>query len=74
LGRRRAILDVTDITRVARAKKLRNNDILVIGVGATEHPFMGGFDTWDPLLRRLLTQRHGRTIVEDGPDAWTAQA
>jgi hypothetical protein len=59
------------VTRVSRATKMRNRDMLVIQAGATECRFTGGFDAWDPLLRRVLTQRFHRTIVEEGQDNWS---
>lgn len=45
-------------------------DILVIEAGGTEHRFAQGFKTWNPLLRRALAERHGRTIVDEGPDGF----
>jgi hypothetical protein len=45
--------------------------MLVIEAGATQCRFTGGFDAWDPLLRRVLTQRFHRTIVEEGQDHWS---
>ena len=26
--------------------------------------------TWDPTIRRLLAERHGRTVVDDGEESW----
>ena len=61
---------LTDITRVSHVKKLTVRDILVIETVAGETRFANGFEAWNPLLRRALTERHGRTVVDEGPDAW----
>ncbi len=73
LDKRGPIVDMplTAVTRVSRAKKMRNKDMLVIEAGANECRFTGGFDAWDPLLRRLLTERFHRTIVDEGQDKWS---
>jgi hypothetical protein len=63
-------LALTDITRVAHVTKLTVRDILVVESAAGESGFANGFKTLDPLLRRALTERHGRNVVDDGPDAW----
>jgi hypothetical protein len=66
------ILDfpLTDITRASHVTKLTVRDILVIEAGGGEHRFSEGYHTLGPLLRRALTERHDRTVVDDGPDAW----
>jgi hypothetical protein len=64
-------LPLTEITRVSHVKKLTVRDILVIETRAGETRFANGFQAWSPLLRRALTERHGRTVVDDGADAWT---
>ena len=28
---------------------------------------------WDATIRRLLTERHGAEVVEDGPDGWRVE-
>jgi len=28
---------------------------------------------WSPTIRRLLTERHGRTVVDEGGDSWRAE-
>jgi hypothetical protein len=61
---------LTEVTRVAHAPKLTVRDILVIETAGGEYRFAQGFKTWNPLLRRALTERHGRTVVDDGPSAW----
>jgi len=61
---------LTDITRVSHEKKLTVRDILVIQTAAGETRFANGYNAWNPLLRRALTERHGRTVVDEGPDAW----
>jgi hypothetical protein len=70
------ILDfpLTDITRVSHVTKMTVRDILVIEAGDEEHRFGEGFKTWSPVLRRALTERHGRTIMDDGPDNWRVTA
>jgi len=65
---------LTDITRVSHVTKLTVRDILVIETAAGETRFSTGFKEWNPLLRRALTERHGRTVVDDGPDGWTVSA
>jgi hypothetical protein len=47
---------------------------LVIEAGGSEHRLNDGFKKWDPLLRRILAERHGRRVVEDEADAWRAEA
>lgn len=61
---------LTDVTRVAHVTKLTVRDILVIETAAGETRFANGFKDWSPLLRRVLTERHGRTVVDDGEDGW----
>lgn len=62
---------LTDITRVSHVTKLTVRDILVIETRAGETRFASGFKEWSPLLRRALTERHGRTVVDEGADAWS---
>src|SRR5688500_8729713 len=62
---------LTDVKRVALVKKLTVRDILVIETPAGETRFANGYKAWSPLLRRALTERHGRTVVDEGPDAWS---
>lgn len=64
-------LRLTDITRVSHVTKLTVRDILVIETAAGETRFATGFKEWSPLLRRALTERHGRTVVDEGADAWS---
>jgi hypothetical protein len=61
---------LTDITRVSHVTKLTVRDILVVETAAGESRFNTGFKTLSPLLRRALTDRHGRSVVDDGEDAW----
>jgi hypothetical protein len=63
-------LRLTDITRVSHVKKLTVRDILVIETASGETRFANGFQSWNPLLRRALTERHRRTVVDEGPDSW----
>lgn len=63
-------LPLTEITRVARAKKLLNKDLLVFEAGGVERRFNEAFPKWADLLRRLLVERHGKTVTEEGSDAW----
>ena len=62
---------LTDLKRVALVKKLTVRDILVLETAAGETRFASGFKAWNPLLRRVLSERHGRAIADEGPDAWT---
>jgi hypothetical protein len=61
---------LTDVTRVAHVTKLTVRDILVIETAAGETRFANGFKEWSPSLRRVLTERHGRTLADDGEDGW----
>ena len=63
-------LPLTDITRVSHVTKLTVRDILVIETVTGETRFANGFKEWEPLLREALTRRHGRTVVDEGPDEW----
>jgi hypothetical protein len=63
-------LALTDITRIAHVTKLTVRDILVVETAAGESRFAAGFKTLNPLLLRALSERHGRTVVDDGEDAW----
>jgi len=65
---------LTDITRVAHEKKLTVRDILVIEAGGKEHRFAQGWKAWSPLLRRVLEERHGRSIVDEGSESWRVSA
>jgi hypothetical protein len=63
-------MPLTDITRVSHVTKLTVRDILVIETAAGETRFANGFKDWSPLLRRALSERHGRTVADDGEDAF----
>ena len=67
-------LPLTDIARVSHVTKLTVRDILEIEAGGAEYRFAQGFKAWNPLLRRVLAERHGRSIEEEGPDAWRVRA
>jgi hypothetical protein len=66
-------LPLTDITRVSHVTKLTVRDILVVETAAGESRFANGFKTMSPLLRRTITERHGRRVVDDGEDAWRVE-
>jgi hypothetical protein len=55
---------MSDITRVSHVKKLTVRD------GGDEHRFSEGYATIAPVLRRSITERHGQTIQDEGPEAW----
>ena len=61
---------LSDITRVSHVKKLTVRDILVIEAGGSEYRFSEGYAAIGPVLRRVLTERHGRTVEDDGAEAW----
>jgi hypothetical protein len=63
-------MPLTDITKVSHVTKLTVRDILVIETAAGETRFANGFKDWSPLLRRALSERHGRTVADDGEDAF----
>ena len=67
-----AALDVplASITRVARGQKRSNKKILVLELDGGERRLNEAFERWEPLLRRLLVERHAGNLVEDGEDAW----
>jgi hypothetical protein len=65
---------MSDITRVSHVKKLTVRDILVIEAGGDEHRFSEGYATIASVLRRALTERHGRVIQDDGAEAWHVTA
>jgi hypothetical protein len=62
---------LTDITRVSHVTKLTVRDILVLETAAGETKFANGFKAWSPLLRRVLIERHGKTVADEGEDAFT---
>jgi hypothetical protein len=64
-------MSLTDIVRVAHVTKLTVRDILVIETASGETRFANGFKAWSPLLRRALTERHGKTVADEGEDAFT---
>jgi hypothetical protein len=70
------LLDVPlgEITRVTRATKFKNKELIVLSTPDGEHRFNEGYSAWAPLLRRALVERHGRTVVEEGDDAWRIEA
>jgi hypothetical protein len=45
-------------------------DRITISTADGEYLFSDGWKDWSPLLRDTLTQRHGRQVIEDGPDIW----
>jgi hypothetical protein len=52
--------------------KLTVRDILVIETVAGEAArFATGFKSWSPLLRRVLAERHGKAVADEGEDAFT---
>ena len=57
---------MSDVTRVGHEKKLTVRDILLIEANGQEHRFAQGFKQLAPVLRRVLTERHGKNVVEDG--------
>ena len=63
-------LQVRDITGVERATKALNKDRLVLHVGARTHLFTNGYRAWAPLLERVLTERHGLTVLGRTPDGF----
>jgi hypothetical protein len=63
-------MPLTDITKVSHITKLTVRDILIIETRAGETRLANGFKAWSPLLRRALTERHGKTVT-DGEDAFT---
>jgi hypothetical protein len=67
------LLDVplTDVVRVSQVKRLLNKDIIVLETSSGEYRLNDGFKKLDSLLRRLLTERFGRTITEEGPGVWS---
>jgi hypothetical protein len=67
-------LPLTDVTRVSHVTKMTVRDILVIEAAGGDHQFAQGFKRLGPVLRRALTERHGRTVVDDGPAAWRVSA
>ena len=66
------LMDVplTDVTSVAHAKKTTVRDILIIRVGDNEYRFSEGYEALGPSMIRALTERHGRTVTQDGPESW----
>jgi hypothetical protein len=67
-------LPLTDITRVSHVTKMTVRDIIVIEAGGHEFQFAQGFKSLSPILRRALTERHGKTVADDGDDAWRVSA
>jgi hypothetical protein len=63
-------MPLTDITKVSHITKLTVRDILVIETAAGETRLANGFKDWSPLLRRALSDRHGKTVADDGEDAF----
>ncbi|MEA2477369.1 MAG: hypothetical protein QOC87_1568 [Actinomycetota bacterium] len=63
-------MPLTDIAHVSHVTKMTVRDILVIEGPNGTIQFAQGYKTWEPLLRRALTERHDRTIVEDGSGSW----
>ncbi|MFN2593896.1 MAG: hypothetical protein ABR579_03280 [Actinomycetota bacterium] len=63
-------LQLAEVTRVSLIKKMTVRDIIVIESASGATQFANGYKVWEPLLRRALTERHGRTVTEDGSDAW----
>jgi len=63
-------LPLADITRVSHETKLTVRDILVIEGGGQQYRFANGLKAWNPLLRRALTERHGKAVADEGDDGW----
>jgi hypothetical protein len=62
---------LTDITKVTREKKLLSKDRIVLTTAKDEFRFSDGWKDWSPALRDALGKEHGRTIADDGPDAFS---
>ncbi|MEA2477367.1 MAG: hypothetical protein QOC87_1566 [Actinomycetota bacterium] len=64
-------LPLSDVLRVSQTKRLLNKDIIVLETKSGEYRLNDGFKKLDSLLRRLLTERFGRTITEEAPGVWS---
>ena len=64
-------MPLADVTKVWHLKKLTVRDIIVVESSSGEARFSTGYGAWTPLLRRVLQERHGRTVVDDGTEGFT---
>jgi hypothetical protein len=64
-------MPLADVTKVWHLKKMTVRDIIVVESSSAEARFSTGWGEWVPLLRRVLQERHARTVTDDGPDAFT---
>jgi hypothetical protein len=64
-------MPLADVTKVWHLKKLTVRDIIVVESSSGEARFSTGFKEWTPLLRRAITERHGRTVTDDGEEGFS---
>ncbi|HEV7191996.1 MAG TPA: hypothetical protein VGN35_02240 [Jatrophihabitantaceae bacterium] len=67
------VVSLDSIRRVQREKKLLGKDRIVLTTDTGSYTFSDGWKVWSPLLREALAARFGRTVVDDGADAFTVE-
>jgi hypothetical protein len=70
------LLTFTDILRARPDKRRMLPDLyeFTLADGSTCRIHRKQGKKWNPIIRRLLTERHGRTVVDDGDNAWSVAA
>jgi hypothetical protein len=74
-GGPREVLSLADIRSAKKIRRPLRGDLYEFTLADGSTCGVGGSagKPWDPKLRRLLTERHGRTLADDAEDAWRVQ-
>ncbi len=66
------VLSLGDIRSAKRIRRPLRGDLyeFTLEDGSTRGIGASAARSWDPTIRRLLTERHGRALSEDGEGAW----
>jgi hypothetical protein len=74
-GGPREVLSLSDIQSVRRVRRPLRGDLyeFTLTNGSTCGLGASAGKAWDPKIRRLLTERHGRTLADAGEGSWQVQ-
>jgi hypothetical protein len=69
------LLALADIRSAKKLRRPLRGDLyeFTLEDGSTGGLGASAGKTWDPQIRRLLTERHGRSVVDDGDTGWRVE-
>ena len=69
------VCQLAEVTSATPVKRRFLPDLYELGLsdGSSFRISVGLRKAWDPIIRRLLTDRHGRTISDGGDGSWRAE-